>query len=355
MGEVYRARDTELHRDVAIKVVPEAFAQDAERLARFTREAQTLASLNPPNIALIYEMTSGVFSGVVPTEKIPDVISHGLVMELLEGETLRDKISPDGSRATSVVTTPLRINIWLADWTRDTWSVCRECAIDGLKHPVWSPEGDRLLLARNDTLVVHTLDGSAPDQVLVQEHGRSLLPGQWLTDGRIVYQSSPDLIGVESKLLEPGGHTGRVIVPLGDGMAPEVSPDGRWLAYQSDGQVMVQAFPGPGSRAQISAGATSTNPLWSPDSRTLYYLRRTETAGSAIIAVDIAASPGLVAGKARELFRSPQSQSCAFSRCYAISLDGTRFLLRELTAVLPTPVTRMDLVTHWATTLRGGT
>ncbi|MSO50048.1 MAG: hypothetical protein EXQ49_09140 [Acidobacteria bacterium] len=54
MGEVYRARDTKLNRDVAIKVLPDAFADDAERLTRFTREAQTLAALNHPNIAAIY-------------------------------------------------------------------------------------------------------------------------------------------------------------------------------------------------------------------------------------------------------------------------------------------------------------
>ena len=54
MGEVYRARDTKLDRDVAIKVLPESFAADADRVARFTREAKTLASLNHPNIAQIY-------------------------------------------------------------------------------------------------------------------------------------------------------------------------------------------------------------------------------------------------------------------------------------------------------------
>ena len=54
MGEVYRARDTKLDRDVAIKVLPAAFAQDPERLARFEREAKVLASLNHPNIAQIY-------------------------------------------------------------------------------------------------------------------------------------------------------------------------------------------------------------------------------------------------------------------------------------------------------------
>ena len=54
MGEVYRARDERLNRDVAIKILPEAFAQDSDRLARFKREAQVLASLNHPNIASIY-------------------------------------------------------------------------------------------------------------------------------------------------------------------------------------------------------------------------------------------------------------------------------------------------------------
>src|SRR5213079_305500 len=71
MGEVYRARDTKLNRDVAIKVLPEVFAADPERLARFTREAQTLASLNHPNIAAIYGVEGGA-----------------LVMELVEGEDL---------------------------------------------------------------------------------------------------------------------------------------------------------------------------------------------------------------------------------------------------------------------------
>ena len=79
MGEVYRAHDAKLNRDVALKVLPEAFARDAERMARFQREAKVLASLNHPNIATIHGLED---SGA----------THALVMELVEGPTLADRI-----------------------------------------------------------------------------------------------------------------------------------------------------------------------------------------------------------------------------------------------------------------------
>jgi serine/threonine protein kinase len=66
MGEVYRARDTRLNREVAIKVLPEAFLTDRERLARFEREAQVLAALNHPNIAAIYGFEQSNSSGAEP-------------------------------------------------------------------------------------------------------------------------------------------------------------------------------------------------------------------------------------------------------------------------------------------------
>src|SRR6187431_1647201 len=80
MGEVYRARDTKLDRAVAIKILPEAFAADTERIARFEREAKTLASLNHPNIAHIHglEESNGV---------------RAIVMELVEGEDLAQRIA----------------------------------------------------------------------------------------------------------------------------------------------------------------------------------------------------------------------------------------------------------------------
>jgi len=79
MGEVYRATDTQLDREVAIKILPESFAGDRDRIARFNREAKVLAALNHPNIAAIYGI-----------EKSEDV--HALVMELVEGETLGERL-----------------------------------------------------------------------------------------------------------------------------------------------------------------------------------------------------------------------------------------------------------------------
>src|SRR5579863_1296879 len=83
MGEVYRAHDTKLGRDVAIKVLPEAFAHDADRLSRFQREAKMLASLNHPNIATIHglEQSGG---------------TSYLVMELVPGETLKSASNGKG-------------------------------------------------------------------------------------------------------------------------------------------------------------------------------------------------------------------------------------------------------------------
>jgi Tol biopolymer transport system component len=87
MGEVYRARDARLNRDVALKVLPEAFTLDADRLARFHREAQLLASLNHPNIAAIYGLEESTVTAGLRTVRL------ALVLEFVEGLTLADRIA----------------------------------------------------------------------------------------------------------------------------------------------------------------------------------------------------------------------------------------------------------------------
>jgi serine/threonine protein kinase len=98
MGEVYRARDTRLKREVAVKVLPEEFARNVDHVSRFQREAELLASLNHPNLAAVYSV--GDYQG-----------QPFLVMELLEGQTLKDKM--ESRRLT--VSEVLDIGIQVAD------------------------------------------------------------------------------------------------------------------------------------------------------------------------------------------------------------------------------------------------
>ena len=108
MGEVYRARDTKLNRDVAIKVLPGSLAEDPDRIARFQREAKTLAALNHPNIAAIYGLEEGDQT-------------KALVMELVEGPTLADHI----------VQGPISVDdVLLKELARTTESAYEQSTID---------------------------------------------------------------------------------------------------------------------------------------------------------------------------------------------------------------------------------
>jgi hypothetical protein len=107
MGEVYRARDTKLERDVAVKVLPEEFFEGEERRQRFGREAKLLASLNHPNIAAIYSFEE--ISGSSPSSS-----RHILVMELLDGETLRERLGHGALPARKAVDFAVEIAAGLA-------------------------------------------------------------------------------------------------------------------------------------------------------------------------------------------------------------------------------------------------
>jgi serine/threonine protein kinase len=96
MGEAYQAKDTKFGRDVANKVLPQEFAQDTDRVARFQREAKLLASLNHPNIAAIY--------GLEESDGI-----NFLVMELVEGETLEKYCAGKNAAGTAALPGILRL------------------------------------------------------------------------------------------------------------------------------------------------------------------------------------------------------------------------------------------------------
>src|SRR5258705_13748784 len=96
MGEVYRARDARLNRDVAVKILPPAFARDPERLRRFQQEAQAVAALNHPNILAVHDL--GENQG-----------SPYMVTEFLEGETLRERMRPGALPVRKATENPIHI------------------------------------------------------------------------------------------------------------------------------------------------------------------------------------------------------------------------------------------------------
>jgi hypothetical protein len=295
---------------------------------------------------LVWVTRDGRVSSAEPTSGAP------------AGGRLVPRISPDRSRALVTVITPTRWELWFADWARNVWTPCTDCKSTMAQlAKAWSTDGRHLLLdTAADTLAEHTIDGSESDRVLVREPNRILQAGEWLADGRIVYLSgagddSPT--APEIKLLDIGATTGHSMVT---GTAPAVSPNGRWLAYTTtqtgQSNVVVQAFPGPGPRTQISAGG-GRDPAWSADGRTLYYLKALPDAqGTAIFAVDLALTAALSAGAPHELFRHG-GQTCASVRCFDISADG-RFLFRDRGDAKRASVTRMDLVLNWTTTISKG-
>ncbi len=119
MGEVYKARDTRLGRDVAIKVLPAQFASDPERLRRFEQEARAVAALSHPNILAVFDVGSAPMSFRVPPQRgeesaVAEEVVHYLVSELLEGESLRERLRAGGLTVRKAVETAIQIAQGLA-------------------------------------------------------------------------------------------------------------------------------------------------------------------------------------------------------------------------------------------------
>jgi dipeptidyl aminopeptidase/acylaminoacyl peptidase len=238
MGEVYRATDSRLKREVAIKVLPPAFTADPERLARFEREAQTLAALNHPNIAAIYGLEEA--DGV-----------RALVMELVAGEDLSNGIDRGAL--------PLEEALPIARQIAEALEAAHERA--RRFDPESAEVGEAVRLAEATPTYVNTQDRVAS----VSESGTLLVPSAESQRRKL------------SWLDRRGRRLGEVPLPKGQFDLPRISPDGRSVAIVAQGvkntesDLWIVDVATEQARRLTFAAGSETYPVWSPDGASLVF------------------------------------------------------------------------------------
>ena len=237
-------------------------------------------------------------------------------------------ISPDGRRAAVDIETGT-VGVWLYDFLRATLTPLTT-GKGSSQAPRWTPDGTHIVYrgtrAGFRNLWWKTVDDTANEERLTT--GKlTQTPGSWSGDGQwLAYYEIDPATGSDIWALPSGGdRKPRVVVrtPSAEGY-PRLSPDGRWLAYTSDesgrDEVLVQSFPEPGGRTQISTSG-GVEPVWSRDGRELFYLK-----GDAMMVVEIRTSPTFAAGAPRKLFEGRYVLSPNNVASYDVSSDGQRFL-----------------------------
>ena len=257
------------------------------------------------------------------------------------------RLSPDGRRI-AYSSCGREWQIWVYDLRLGTNS--RLTSEGTAEYPVWAPDGQRLVFGWQRSLAPNlhrqALDGNSPMERLTTSEFPQW-PGSFSPDGEKlvfveIHQETADDIAIF------GTRSGGVSPFLNSKYReryPELSPDGRWLAYSSNeskrDEVYVRPFLDPGGKWQVSSDG-GVQPLWSKDGRQIFYRWQDQ-----IWAVDVQAEGGFSVYGRRKLFERPGYYMGGPIRTYDLSPDGRRFLMVKYEQRKPTPVTEMILVQNW--------
>jgi serine/threonine-protein kinase len=285
------------------------------------------------------------------------------------------RLSPDGARL-ALGSLGRDRSLWLHDFARGTLSKLAGAGRSIV--PVWTSDGERITYASSangpDNLYSIRADGGGSPTLLVPS-ASNLVPGAWTPDGRqlLYYVTSTQVAtaaGSTIWALDVVDKTAprAVAGALGSAGGVDISPDGRWVAYQSSEsgqfQIYVDAFPGPGPRYQVSTDGGGS-PIWRGDGRELFYLASGRAAGRQdegegrveseaevrVMSVSVTPRETLAFGAPRQLFAGRYGINRP-ARGYDVSRDGQRFLLLKPRERRPSAVTEMSIVQNWTAELK---
>jgi Tol biopolymer transport system component len=214
-------------------------------------------------------------------------------------------------------------DVWVLDLADHTWW---RLTTNGISDkPVWTPDGRRVVDSSNDDLWWIAADGSARPESLLVSAG-SHFAGSVTPDGRaVVFQETGSLINGIRVLAFDSAPAARTIIPAAfDESAPALSPDGRWLAYQSDQtgrmEVYVQSYPVPGARVSISLKG-GTEPVWAHNGRELFY-----RAGDSLMVASVTTSGTFAVSGRKFLFTGSFLDGGSY-RDYDVAPDDQHFVM----------------------------
>jgi serine/threonine protein kinase/Tol biopolymer transport system component len=244
-------------------------------------------------------------------------------------------ISPDGTKVALAATIEENRDIWIWDLVRENlMRLTFDEAIDA--QPLWSPDGKRIffLSFRDGMAGIYSKAANGTGEVtkhcFVPDH--HLFPWSWSADGKtmVITEMSIDATKIDIGTLSMEDNGERKLILKEEYLEghPQISPDGRWMAYWSTetGQygIFVRPFPEVNQGKWQVSTVPGESPRWSPDGREIFYISQT---GDAVMAVSVETEPTFSAGKPRELFRGTFVAGYQESPPYDIHPDGKRFLM----------------------------
>ena len=266
------------------------------------------------------------------------------------------RISPDGKRVALDIRDQEN-DIWVWDVARQT--LARLTFDPGLNRgPVWTPDGQRLIFSAErdgpESLFWQAADGSgAPERLTTASSSEPQVPYSVTPDGSQLLFSQPGQPPFDLFILRLGSDrkTASLLNAAYSENNGEVSPDGRWLVYQSDesgsSEIYVRRFPSLDSRSQVSSGG-GTRPVWARNGRELFYLKG---AGMVAVPVELSAT-SFSAGVPKTLFEG-EYYAVQAGRSYDVSSDGKRFLMIKNASTLnPRYAPQVTVVLNWTEELK---